>query len=226
MGVFRIEKTKDYSVISNHHLKDKNLSLKAKGLLSMMLSLPDNWDYSVEGLVAICKESKTAIQSILKELEDFKYLKRNRLQNDKGQFEYEYNIFEIPLTEIPYTENPCTDNVSQYNTNKLNTNNKKEIYKEKNGFDEPYEDLVEHFEDIWAEYPNRKGKNQAFKHYFTWLKGKEYCGKKVKLTPRQMWYAVQDYNTYIKNNNIQPQYIKHGSTFFNNIIEFVKEDDE
>ena len=72
MAVIRVNKSKNYTVMSNYHFKDKNMSLKAKGLLSMMMSLPDNWNYSVEGLVTICKESKTSIQSTLKELEDLK----------------------------------------------------------------------------------------------------------------------------------------------------------
>jgi hypothetical protein len=86
--------------------------------------------------------------------------------------------------------------------------------------------LVEHFEEIWSEYPNKKGKSKAFKHYFTWIKGKEYCGKKVKLTARQMWYAVQNYIEEINLKGTQPQYIKHGDTFFNNIVEYVREEDD
>ena len=76
------------------------------------------------------------------------------------------------------------------------------------------------------EYPNKKGKSKAFKHYFTWIKGKEYCGKKVKLTARQMWYAVQNYIEEINLKGTQPQYIKHGDTFFNNIVEYVREGDD
>lgn len=94
MGVFRIDK--NYTVMSNYHLQEKNMSLKAKGLLTTMLALPDNWDYSIPELVAICKENKTAIQNILKELESFGYLKRIRTHNPKGQFHYIYEIFEKP----------------------------------------------------------------------------------------------------------------------------------
>ena len=72
--VFKIEKNKNYTVMSNYHLRDKNLSLKAKGLLSFMLSLPEDWDYSINGLVSICKEEETAIKSALKELKINKYL--------------------------------------------------------------------------------------------------------------------------------------------------------
>ena len=76
MPVIRINKTQNYTVMSNYHLKEKDMSLKAKGLLSLILSLPDNWDYSISGLVSICKENETEIKSILKELEEFGYLER------------------------------------------------------------------------------------------------------------------------------------------------------
>lgn len=74
MATIRVHKTKNYTVMSNTHLRDKNLSLKAKGLLSVMLSLPDNWDYSIAGLVAICKENETAVKSALSELKDNNYV--------------------------------------------------------------------------------------------------------------------------------------------------------
>ena len=127
MAVIRVNKNKNYTIMSNYHFKDKNMSLKAKGLLSMMLSLPDNWNYSVEGLVAISKESKTVIQSTLKELEDLKYLKRTRVQNSKGQFEYIYDIYEKPQTENPYMDNMTILNTKELNTNNINNKkNKKE----------------------------------------------------------------------------------------------------
>ena len=104
MAVMRIHKTRNYTVISNIHLRDKRMSLKAKGLLTLMLSLPDDWDYSVAGLVTQCKESKTAVQSTLKELEQCGYLKRTMEHNEKGQFECIYEIFEEPQeTEQPDT---------------------------------------------------------------------------------------------------------------------------
>lgn len=127
MAIFRVNKNKDYTVMSNYHLKDKNMSFKAKGLLSMMLSLPDDWDYSIKGIISISKENKTSIQSALKELEENKYLKRTKKQNEKGQFEYIYDIYEKPWTENPrienlVTDNPCTENMLQINTNIQNTN--------------------------------------------------------------------------------------------------------
>lgn len=122
MATYKIHKTKDYTVMSNTHLRDKNLSFKAKGLLSVMLSLPEEWDYSMNGLVAISKENLTAVRSTLTELEEHKYLIRERKQNEKGQFEYEYHIYEIPHSESTTLEKPYTENLHAVNVTQLNTN--------------------------------------------------------------------------------------------------------
>lgn len=148
MALIRVNNTKGFTVMSNYHFQDKEISLKAKGLLGLMLSLPSNWDYSVNGLVAIVKENKAAVQTALKELEEHKYLKRTRVQDETGRFDYIYDIYEKPYDKLPCTENRCTDiqctevqcteNQPQINTNKQNTNkqNTKELntneYKEKN----------------------------------------------------------------------------------------------
>ena len=135
MPVVRVNKTKDYTVMSNFHLRETNMSLKAKGLLSLMLSLPDNWDYSVAGLVAICKENETSIKSALKELENFGYLRVTKLLPNKDDnrttISYIYDIFEKPLENqgVDYqgvgflgVDNLGLENQGQLNTNKLNTN--------------------------------------------------------------------------------------------------------
>ena len=96
MANFKIDKTKDFTVMSNYHLRDKSLSLKAKGLLSFMLSLPENWDYSTNGLVAICKESRDAIKSTLDELKKNGYLVIEKVRGEKGLYEYNYIIHEKP----------------------------------------------------------------------------------------------------------------------------------
>jgi len=110
MPVFRIEKTKNYTVMSNHHLKNRNISLKAKGLLSVMLSLPDEWNYTLKGLAHICKEGIDSVRTAIKELEDAGYVQRNRLRNDKGKFsDIEYVIYENPMKtseKQPKLENP------------------------------------------------------------------------------------------------------------------------
>ena len=135
MSVIRIHKNANYTVMSNHHFKEKGMSLKAKGLLSLMLSLPDDWNYSISGLVTLSKDGKDSVMSALAELEEFGYLIRHRKTNNKGQFSgVEYNIFEEPQKEIPvagkqnsdnqHEEKQNAENPSQLNTNKLN---KKEL---------------------------------------------------------------------------------------------------
>lgn len=130
MAVFRINKSGNYIVMSNHHLKQKEMSLKAKGLLSQMLSLPNTWDYSIAGLVAINKEEETSIKSALKELQKFGYLKVSKLmpnETKSGRIEYIYDIYEQPY-EKQEVENLGVENQGQYNINKLNIEDiKKEI---------------------------------------------------------------------------------------------------
>ena len=134
MAVFRIEKTRDYTVMSNHHLRDTGLSLKSKGLLSMMLSLPEDWNYTTRGLAKICKEGMDSIGSALKELERAGYIVRNRLRDSKGKIvDVEYVIYETPHppepdgpcedepdTEHPDTENPDMDTPGLENRPQLN----------------------------------------------------------------------------------------------------------
>lgn len=99
MATFRVEHNSNYTVMSNTHLKEKDMSLKAKGLLSLMLSLPDSWDYSIAGLCSICKENETAIKGALKELQDFGYVRIDKIMPSKengGRIEYVYNVFERP----------------------------------------------------------------------------------------------------------------------------------
>ena len=117
MAVFRIEKTRDYTVMSNHHLRDKSLSLKAKGLLSLMLSLPEEWDYTTKGLARICKDGVDSICAGVRELEEHGYVIRQRVRNPNGQLgAIEYTILEQPRPpepEKPERENPVLDNPEQ-----------------------------------------------------------------------------------------------------------------
>lgn len=110
MAIIRVEKRSNFTVVDNTFIRDNNLSLKAKGLMLLMLSLPPQWDYSISGLSAICQEGKTAIRNCLKELEDNYYLIRERRNNEKGYFVYEYILKEIP--EQPHTGNLHTDEES------------------------------------------------------------------------------------------------------------------
>lgn len=142
MAVFRVERTRDYTVMSNYHLRDKSLSLKAKGLLSQMLSLPEDWDYTLAGLSFINRESKDAIRSAINELEKGGYIIRRQTTDAGGKFSgNEYIIHESPVsaelpppkplsgfpttvnptTGKPLSENPTQLNIDIQNTEKLNT---------------------------------------------------------------------------------------------------------
>lgn len=151
MATFRVNKTSDYTVISNYHLREKGMSLKAKGLLTLMLSLPENWDYSISGLASICAENETAIKTGLNELKKFGYLRISKIFPNKKRgnkkIEYVYEIFEKPLKEdkrqkeqkteeqtlesqvvenqgvenLPL-ESQAIENQGQLNTKELNTN--------------------------------------------------------------------------------------------------------
>ena len=126
MAVFRVQKTEDYTVMSNYHLRDKGLSLKAKGLLSQMLSLPENWDYTLSGLSYINKESKDAIRNAVKELEAAGYVIRRQTIDANGKFSTnEYIIYEhpvaVPSLDVPSSENPTQLNTKKSNAEKQNT---------------------------------------------------------------------------------------------------------
>lgn len=126
MATFRIHKTNNYTVMSNEHLRNKALSLKAKGLLSLMLSLPDDWDYSVLGLAALSKDGKDSVMSTLSELKDAGYVKMSQSKSNNGRFgSWDYDVYESsvngnPNSEKPYAENPNTENPPQLNTNNIN----------------------------------------------------------------------------------------------------------
>lgn len=131
MAVMRINKTGDYTVMSNAHFKEKGMTLKAKGLLSLMLSLPDGWDYSVAGLCTLSKDGKDSVMTALQELEQFRYLKRTRTVDEKGQFAgYDYDIYEKPFTEQPKSENPPQLSTKELSTNQSSNKelNMKDIY--------------------------------------------------------------------------------------------------
>lgn len=198
MSVIRVNNTKGFTVMSNYHFQDKEISLKAKGLLGLMLSLPSNWDYSVNGLIAIVKENKAAVQTALKELEEHKYLKRTRVQDETGRFDYIYDIYEKPYDKLPWTENRCTDiqctevqcteNQPQINTNKQSTNkqNTKELntneYKEKNIKKESVNSVI-------SEYTENKELQDAL-HGFVEMRNKA----RKPLTARAMKLSLNKLN--------------------------------
>lgn len=167
MAVFRIERTRDYTVMSNHHLRNEKLSLKAKGLLSMMLSLPEDWNYTTRGLAKICKEGVDAIGAALRELESAGYIVRHQLRDKSGRIsDTEYIIYEqpqikepdmpppdmdLPGTENPYLDKPDTEKPAELNIEKSNT--------EKSITDRFSTDSIPFREQTAAEPPERKGRD-------------------------------------------------------------------
>ena len=167
MAVFRIERTRDYTVMSNHHLRDKALSLKSKGLLSMMLSLPEDWNYTTRGLAKICKEGVDAIGGALRELESAGYIVRHQLRDRQGRIsDTEYVIYEQPQpkapdtpqpdtaspdTENPYLADPDTEKPAELNIEKSKT--------QKQTTDVSSTDSIPFREFAAARPPERKGRD-------------------------------------------------------------------
>ena len=204
MAVVRVNKTGDYTVMSNTHFKERGMTLKAKGLLSLMLSLPDDWDYSVAGLVSLSKDGKDSVMNALTELEDLGYLKRTRLNDEKGRFAgYDYDIYEHPQTDEPQQEKPCaenpnTENPSQLNTNTLNT-------KESNPKEINNNTIESEFETLWKLYPRKEGKKNALAAYKR--------ARKKGTTFEQVKDGVIAYAGVCTGR--ETRYIKQGSTWFN-----------
>lgn len=230
MATFRINKTKDFTVMSNYHLRDRGLSLKAKGLLSIMLSLPDTWDYSMPGLCALCAEGVTAVKSAMGELKSRGYLQVEKSYDKAGRFEYEYNVYEAPQcidglsgNGNPSIENPPMDNPSLYiNTKVLNTkgsntkrNTKSTVYPpvvinndipqgdgaKANDPDKPT------FETFWAAYPRHTNKAMARKAW-----------EKLRLTSQEyasLLRAIEAQKQSPQWQRDDGQYIPHPSTWLN-----------
>lgn len=181
MAVFRVEKNHSYTVMANHHLRDERLSLKSKGLLSLILSLPDDWRISIEGMTQFSSDGKDAIRSAIRELTDAGYITRDQTHSETGTFSgYEYTIHETPAAspssgfptmEKPTTGNPTTENPTLQNTDRLSTDIPPIVPHEGDG--EPpkrtrrrssksvpdYE--PELFERFWAAYPRGEDRQGA-----------------------------------------------------------------
>lgn len=171
MAVCRVEKNENYTVMSNYHLSDPRLSLKAVGLLSKMLSLPENWDYTIRGLTCICREGRDAIQGAVSELEEAGYIRRQQRHDENGKFAgNEYVIYESPLTENPSTGKPLTENPPQLNTKSINYLNNNPPYnppqggrprRQKQEAKSAPDWLPERFAAFWSSYPRGEGKQKA-----------------------------------------------------------------
>lgn len=207
MAIFRINKTKDYSTMGNFHFRNPKMSWKAKGILSQMLSLPDDWEYSEEGLASLSSDGLASLKSGLKELERFGHLVRVQERNEQGIFtDVRYDIFEKPITEpispicgFPITDKPITDkpiseNHMQLNTKELSTkeSNTKSIRR----FQKPTIDEV-------RAYVREIGGGVSAEEYIDYY---EANGWKVGKSPMKDWKAaVRNWKRRDWRNKGQPE---------------------
>ena len=208
MAVFKINKNKDYTVMSNHHFKDKRLSWKAKGLLSLMLSLPDNWDYSIAGLRTLSSDGETSTRSAIKELEEYGYLTRRKIRENGKIIDWEYNVYEYPvntkqLLDNPVVENRVVENQAQLNTNISNTkelNTKEYIYSANDKFNP-----LQFFEKFWSLYPRKVNKKKAQEKFIKICKDEDTYNE-----------IMQGLERYKKSKQWQTiEYIPHAVTWLN-----------
>ena len=182
MNIKRIQKSKNYSIISNEILRRKELSLKAKGLISLILSLPDSWDLTVNGLVEIVKESKNTVYSILKELNKLGYVERNRIVDSSGKVvKWELIVYESPLTKKPHLQNPDVENCTQISKDNKITTNINKIY------------WIDEIKDL--NYP--KEMKEDFLSY--WLE--ESKTGKTRQSMQKTWNTERRLKTWSKNDN-------------------------
>lgn len=202
MSVFRVHKINDYTIMSNTHFREKDMTLKAKGLLSLMLSLPDDWDYSISGLMLLSKDGKDSVISALNELEKFHYLNRTQIIDKKGHFSgYDYDIFEKPQSEIsraekPNTGNPYTENHAQLNTNIFNTKElSTNILKERKGASRKTS-----FDCLIEDYCNKNDQEKAKSLLQDWLKVRK--AKRAAMTDRAIQLNLDKLNDMAAKSNL------------------------
>lgn len=200
MAILRKHQRAQYTVIDNTIFRDRELSNKALGMLCRMLSLPDGWEFSVMGLVALSSDGKSGVMSQLDELEAHGYLVRNQVRIGGKIAGVEYIVSETRMSEKPYaenqhTENQHTENPPQSITNISTTNksNTKELY-------------ISEFEKLWSIYPRKQGKENALKHYIK--------ARKDGTTYEEVEQGIISYIRYLQAEQTEAQYIKMGSTFF------------
>lgn len=222
--IFKINKNKNYIVMSNYHLKEKDMSLKSKGLLSLMLSLPPDWDYSINGLISICKENETSIKSSLDELKKFGYLEVIKLmpnETETGRIEYVYNIYEIPKQGVEKqgvdflgVEFLGLENQGQLNIEDKILNNKdidnilEENYNKRNvesSFESDSDEEL--FNKFWKEYPKKVSKEKAKKWFIKNKPSEELVNLMIKQLKR--------FKTLKQWKDKDGQYIPYPSSWLN-----------
>ena len=216
-----------YAIIPADVRYDKDLPSNAKLLYGEITALCNERGYcwaSNEYFAGLYEVSSRSITRWFGALEDKRYIRVELIR--KGENVVESRLITIGDKNVQSCRQNCLGGIDknvQYNNTINNTINNTDIPSD-DGEDKYSieKELADNFEKIWELYPCKKGKNKSFNHYKAWLKGKKYAGKTIKLTNRQMWYATKKYADEVEKEKKEKQYIKHGSTFFNEaIIEYV-----
>jgi len=215
LAIKRLKSNSNYTIINNTAFRDDRLSAKAKGLLAYMLTMPDDWTFYETELTNHFKDGRDGLRSGLKELQDARYLVRERKRNDNGTFsDTDWILYEVPQTEKPKVEKPKVEIPTLDNTTLLSTNSTKNLSKQitnstniKPSQQVATDNLKERFDTIWKEYPLKKGKPKAF----------EYYKKAIKsgITDAEIADGISAYRAEIAYRKTKPEYIAHGSTWFN-----------
>ena len=216
------KKTSKYTTISNGFLRDNNLSLKAKGFLTVIMALPDDWDFSIKGICSVLKEGKTAIYGVIQELKENHYCKTTPNRNEKGLIlGLDYVFYEEPYDEEPQQDYPHSDNRYMDNMPQLNTYENKENkgIKDLSKKEEREESLSkkdELFEECWKAY-RRKGSKSKSKSYWNKLKDDEKNRVldhiKAYVSARDINYQ-QDFERYLRDKTFDSLVIKGNDILF------------
>lgn len=200
MAVLRKEKREHYTIIDNAIFKDYELSYKAKGLLCQMLSLPDNWEFSIDGLTQLSNDGVSAVRSALDELKEAGYFRREQVRENGKIAKIEYVISEDKKCENLVVENLKQENLKQENRTPNKILKNKELIKSNTEY------INTEFENLWKLYPKKQGKDKAYGYYER--------ARKSGTTYEEVEQGINDYKAYININQIDMQYVKQGSTFF------------
>ena len=209
MSVLRKEKKGNFTVIDNAIFKDCRLSYKAKGLLCQMLSLPDGWEFSVEGLATLSSDGRSAVSSALNELKRAGYFRRESIRDGNRIAGIEYVISEVPNVDFLIAENLISEKLTAENPQQLNTKESITDLSTTEGIYIPKPKIAEiksEFEQLWNLYPKKQGKDKAYGYYER--------ARKSGTTYEEVGQGIAAYREYIQANEIDMQYVKQGSTFF------------
>ena len=201
MAIYRIHKEDNFVIIDKAFLLNEEISLKAKGLLALLLSYPDNWQFYKAEIVQHTTDKENSLNSGLKELIENGYIVRKQRKDENGKFEgYEYHVYEKPSTEKPSTEKPSTEKPILLN----NKNTKNKNTKNKNTKTTPSPELVSEFKEWYSKYPHPRNEQQTMKNYINTRK---------TYSAEQLMTALNNYLAEIEEQHTDKRYIKHSTNF-------------